>query len=221
MKSFHEWLAETSEYQEVMVCEASLTRMMAHVNQPFGILSGYRKNNADGSPRTREQNILANRAIRSKLNGMSMGVHQLIGHWRECKDPDIAYQECPEDMKTDVIERSYFVPKPADMPIGDFERTIVGLAREAQQDGVLLSDGKIVRAVYTKGGEDVIGTTKMGLGKIGQGYSQHILKQNVPFVFEGFEQMHSSIARQGAAKGGLKLPPLDEAYKTIQGKSLN
>lgn len=221
MRTFGEWLSDVSEISDVTICESSLTRMMSKVNQPWCIITAYRKKNPDGSDRTREQNIAANRVLRGKLNVMKMGVHQLIGHWRECKDSNIPYPQCPEEMKVDAIERSYFVGKPPEVDGADFEQMMLSFAREFNQDGILLSDGQSVRVVYSSGGEDVIGSSNMALNKVAQAYSQHIMKQNVPFVFEGFEQFHGNIARQGATKSGLSLPPLDENFVTLSARQLN
>lgn len=220
MKTFSNWMYEKSEYQEVKYCESSLTRMMSMTDSPWAIITAYRKFNDDGTPRTKEENIQHNRELRSKLNSMKMGVHQLIGHWRECKDSNIPYPQCPENMKVDTVERSYFVPKPKDMDMDYFRDTLLSLGKEKKQDAILYSDGTSVKVAYSSGGEDVIGT-HLGLNQIGQGYSQHILKQNVPFVFEGFEQLHGNYARQGAALHGLILPSVNESFKVIKAKLLN
>jgi hypothetical protein len=221
MRTFTEWLSDVSEVSDITVCESSLTRMMSRVNSPWCIITAYRKKNPDGTDRNRDQNIAANRVLRGKLNSMKMGVHQLIGHWRECKDSNIPYPQCPEEMKVDAIERSYFVAKPPEVELEDFERFMLQLSREFNQDGVLLSDGQSVKVAYSSGGEDVIGSSNMALNKVAQAYSQHIMKQNVPFVFEGFEQFHGNVARQGASKSGLTLPPLDENFVTLTAKQLN
>lgn len=220
MKTFSNWMYEKSEYDEVKYCEASFTRMIAMTNTPYAIITAYRKFNDDGTARTKEENIIQNRDLRSRLNSMKMGVHQLIGHWRECKDSNIPYPECPESMKVDSIERSYFVPMPKDMDFDEFSKMMVSLGREKKQDAILLSDGSVVKVVYSSGGEDVIGT-RLGLNQLGQGYSQHILKQNVPFKFEGFEQLHGNYARQGAALQGLILPSINESFEIVKGKLLN
>lgn len=226
MKTFEEWSFET------IVCESSLSRMLSKVgdgtgsiSNPFAIITAYRKLNSTdspraGLPRTRSENISYNRELRGSLNNLKLGIHQLIGHWQECQDGSIPYKDCPSNMKIDVIERSYFVSKNNELSQDEFEELMINLGNKYKQDAIILSDGTNVRAVYMGGGQDVIGT-KIGLNQIAQGYSQHVLKQNVPFRFEGFEQFHGNIARQGAFVSGLKLPSINEDFKIIKAKSIN
>ena len=221
MRNFSEWLSDFSEVSDIKVCESSLTSMMSRVNSPWCIITAYRKENPDGIARNRDQNIAANRVLRGKLNSMKMGVHQLIGHWRECKDSNIPYPQCPEEMKVNVIERSYFVAKPPEVEIEDFEKLMLQLCREFNQDGVLLSDGQSVKLAYPSGEKDVIGSSNMALNKVAQAYSQHIMKQNVPFVFEGFQQFHGNAARQGSALTGLTLPSYETPFVVLAAKQLN
>jgi len=229
MKNFIEWL---NENYEVVICEGSLQRVLSlagdgsgAISNPFAIITAYRKLNAIGSPRaglprTRSENILYNRELRGSLNSLKLGVNQLIGHWQECQDSSIPYQECPSEMKVDVIERSYFVPKDDKLSQDEFEKLMISLGNKYKQDAIILSDGTEVKAVYMSGGQDIIGA-KIGLNKIAQGYSQHVLKQNIPFRFEGFEQFHGNIARQAASVSGLKLPSINESFKIIKAKLVN
>lgn len=61
-----------------LVCEDSLMRMLEFAKtKDFAILSAYR---AEFSKR---RNIERNRRLRSILNSMKLGVHQLVGHWLE------------------------------------------------------------------------------------------------------------------------------------------
>ena len=185
---------------------------------PWVIITAYRKLNADGSKISKEENINRNLELRSKLNSMKMGVHQLIGHWRECKDSSIPYQDCPDNNKVDVVERSYFVPMPKEMDVDKFKEILLSLGDKYEQDAIIFSDGKDINLMYPSGGKDSIGQ-KIGLNQIGQAYSQHILKQNVPFVFEGFMQYHGNMAR--AYTKGLILPSIDESFKVIKARLVN
>jgi DNA-directed RNA polymerase subunit H (RpoH/RPB5) len=213
--SFEEWLEK--EKSMISFCEASLSRMLMHANQPFGIVTAYRKFDADGSLRTKEENIISNRNLRAVLNAHNMGVHQLIGHWQECKDQTIPYDQCPPEMKTDVVERSYFVPKPEMMSLEEFESLLMKLGKEYSQDGIILNDGEVTR-IGVVDGEDIPIGRKITLNKIAQAYSQHILKQNVPFVFEGFQQYYNIHLRQAV---DIALPPYDEKSKSLQAILLN
>lgn len=214
MKSFGEWC---DERRGVTVCEASLTRMIEHMGRPFAVITAYKSQWDNGVKRTREDNIAQNRELRGRLNARHMGAHQLVGHWRECSLPDTEYEKCPPDKLVDVIERSYFVPMPEDADLEDFRSLMVSLGREFKQNAIIVSDGRVASVIDCNTGSTIVDLGRVSLNKIGQGYSQHILKQNVPFVFEGFEQMHGNIARMGAARSGLLLPPLDEAFRSVSG----
>ena len=218
MKSFGDWVYEKSEFDNITYCESSLTRMLSLSSMPWVIITAYRKLNADGSDRTQKENINYNLELRSKLNSMKMGVHQLIGHWRECKNKDISHQDCPESDKVDVVERSYFVPMPKEMDVDKFKEILLSLSDEYQQDAIIFSDGKDINLLFPKGGQASLGQ-KIGLNQIGQAYSQHILKQNVSFVFEGFMQYHGNMAR--AYTKGLILPSIDEPFKIIEARLVN
>ena len=218
MKSFGDWAYEKSEFDNITYCESSLTRMLSLSSMPWVIITAYRKLNADGSKISKEENINRNLELRSKLNSMKMGVHQLIGHWRECKDSSIPYQDCPDNNKVDVVERSYFVPMPKEMDVDKFKEILLSLGEKYEQDAIIFSDGKDINLMYPSGGKDSIGQ-KIGLNQIGQAYSQHILKQNVPFVFEGFMQYHGNMAR--AYTKGLILPSIDESFKVIKARLVN
>jgi hypothetical protein len=225
MKTFQEWLGETSEQGYVDFCEASLTRMLSMAKMPFAIITAYKSTSSDGSRRPKTENIQRNRELRTILNSKQMGVHQLIGHWRECtatndKGEQIPYNECPQDKLIDTIERSYFVPRPQQMDQGEFEKMISDLGRMFEQNAVIVSDGDDVNLIFSDGEKSPIGK-RAALGRISQAYSQHILKQNVPFIFEGFQQLDGNIARQGAAKVGLLLPPINEKTKRLSGRLIN
>ena len=218
MKSFGDWVYEKSEYNKVTYCEASLTRMLSLSSMPWVIITAYRKLNADGIKISKEENINRNLGLRSKLNSMKMGVHQLIGHWRECKDSSIEYQDCPESDKVDAVERSYFVPMPKEMDVDEFKKILLSLAEKYEQDAIVFSDGKNISLLFPGGKQSSLGQ-KVGLNQIGKAYSQHILKQNVPFVFEGFMQYHQNIARYHTKD--LILPSIDEPFKILEARIVN
>lgn len=222
MTTFYDFY-KSKEKDSVLVCEASLTRMIEHLNKPFAIITAYKvMDEYDGRTcyRNKSDNIDANRMLRSKLNAMRMGVHQLIGHWRECTDNKIPYNQCPPDKLVDSIERSYFVPMPNDYDFEKFRSIIMDLGVKFKQNAVIISDGKTVNVIDCKSGAKTdIG--EFSLGSIGQAYSQHILKQNVPFMFEGFEQIHGNFGRMAATKNGLLLPPIHERPRVLRGTLLN
>ena len=218
MKSFGDWSYEKSEYDNITYCKSSLTGMLSTPSTPWVIITSYRKLNADGSERKKEENINYNLELRSKFNSMKMVVYQLIGHWKECKDKDISYQDCPESDKVDVVERSYFVPMPKEMAVDKFKEILLSVGNEYQQDAIVFSDGKDISLLFRNGNQSLLGKN-INLNRIGQAYSQHILKQNAPFVFEGFMQYHGNMAR--AYTKGLILPSIDESFKVIKARLVN
>jgi len=85
--------------------EASLNRIMHHAgNGPFGIVTAWRKG------LTTQQNIANMSELKSMLRSWNLGFIPMKGHWRECQDPNVSYENCPEDMFEDVVEPSLFVP---------------------------------------------------------------------------------------------------------------
>jgi hypothetical protein len=221
MKTFSEYFEEKLNNTNIYVCEASLSRMLSLADQPFAILTGYKAFWDDGKKRTKQENIQQNFVLKNKLNSQGMGAHQLIGHWRECTLEDVPYEECPTDKLIDVIERSFFVPMPSHTDFDEFKMKMIELGEEFKQNAILLGDGENVYVVDINTGSLSNLGKNISLNKIGQGYSQHVLKQNVPFVFEGFEQFHNNYARQGAKNNGLLLPPLNEEFKVITAKVIS
>ena len=125
-----------------------------------------------------------------------MGVHPLIGHWRECQDRDVEYKDCPEDKLVDVIERSYFVQRPDDVSPDEFADLIFELANKYDQDGVVLRvDALDLNGVYGSKNREEFVKFENGIkvNKIAQAYSQHVKKQNTPFVFEGVETPNATV----------------------------
>lgn len=170
------------EYGEVTIWEdlneSSLTRLLRHSKDgTFAMITAYR-NQYD-----KEQNISRNRKLRGELNQNKMGVHQLVGHWEECIDPDIPYEKCPKDKKKDVIERSYFVPKRKDMTDDEFEKIILSLVKKFDQDAALLYRDGTAYVLEKSGKKFSVGKT-LEIGKMAQAYSQHVKKLKIPFTFD-------------------------------------
>lgn len=164
------------------VCTESLSRILdAAKNRDFAILTAYRKSY------TKEENVLRNRKLRGELNAMQLGVHPLIGHWRECTVPGVPYEECPVNKLVDVVERSYFVFRNDSTSTEDFKKIIMTLGKKYEQDAVILKLGKETKVVMLNSDDSFsIGTT-VTLGKVAQAYSQYVRNLNAPFVFEGIE----------------------------------
>ena len=223
MKKLHEIYAETTPIMSLddwgpnssnnnLISEAGLSRMLSQVksDQDFAILTAYRGNY------TKEQNIARNRDLRSELNKKKMGPYQLVGHWQECQDPSYDYKNCPKNLLKDVIERSYMVVKPKDMEVEEFQKFIISMLQKFEQDGAVYRTGNDINILEKNGNTFKIGSG-MSLGKIAQGYSQHVKKTNVPFTFEGVEVPSTNIGRRLFQEAGLSYPILEsnELQETI------
>ena len=61
-----------------LIVEGSFNRLLSQMKEKdFAILTAYR------STLTKKENIMRNRIFRGILNADEMGVHQLVGYWRE------------------------------------------------------------------------------------------------------------------------------------------
>jgi len=193
-----------SENQNI-ISEAGLSRLLSKYNNSkgaFAIITAYR-NEESGKKLTKQDKIKLNRKLRTELNSMKMGVYQLVGHWRECSDTDIEYNDCPENMLVDVVERSYFVPKSKDLTDDEFEQLILKLTKKYNQDSSLLYRDYMSYLLYKTGKKEPKGKN-LSLGKVAQAYSQHIGKMNTPFVFEGIEQPSSISGAKVMKNEGIK-----------------
>jgi hypothetical protein len=161
-----------------LLTEAGLSRLLNQIkNKDFFIITAFR------GEFDKKQNIQRNKQLRSELNSKKMGPYQLIGHWRECKDSEIDYNDCPENMLVDVIERSYLVTRPESMDFKDFKDFVQKLTSKFNQDASIISIEYNIYLMFKNGSLDKIGSG-VTLNKINQAYSQYIKKQNIPFVFE-------------------------------------
>lgn len=174
-----------------LISEDSLSRTLQTVfSKDFAILSAYRKEFS------KKENIIRNRKLRGILNSLGLGVHQLIGHWREAEN-GVKYSDAKEKDLTDTVERSYLVAKPDSMLFKDFAKLIAecltvdgktqdcAIIHRNKDDGYYLMDSSMKEF-------DNLGS-HLALGKIAQAYSQHVKKSSVPFVFEG-EEVPSSLS---------------------------
>lgn len=174
-----------------LILEDSLNRTLEVMKgKDFAIITAYRGN------MSKRENIRRNRMLRAELNKLHMGVHQLVGHWQEAPD-NKDYRECLPSELTDVIERSYLIAKPEDMSFNEFKNVITNLLTidNATQDAALIKNSEGIFAINKQGDMDKVGSYTT-IGKIGQAYSQHVKKMNVPFIFEGIETPVTNIGKQ-------------------------
>jgi len=185
MKSFKQYLDYDimQENDSWLLSEAGLSRVLQRVDKADDliIITAYRSNIS------KKENIKRNRALRGELNSRKMGSYQLLGHWRECQDSNVEYSKCPKDKLVDTTEHSFLVIKPDDMDSKHFLNFLVKMAKKYDQDGIVYKHEDEYTIVNKRGATEFKIGTNVGIGKLGQAYSQYIKKLNVPFVFEGIQ----------------------------------
>lgn len=187
-----------------LISESSLHRLLnSYKNDTFAVMSAYRAFLDDEVTKTpKSEKIQKNRDLRAAFNEKKMGVYQLVGHWKECTIKNIPYEECPENKKIDVIERSYFIPNTKYSGINDkeFYDLIISLGNKFKQDTVVvglkddLVKEKGIYLIDPKTENVYEHWTHMTLDKIGRGYSEYFLGHNrsKSFMFEGIEIPNSN-----------------------------
>ena len=183
-----------------LIIEGSFNRLISQMqNKDFAIISAYRHEF------DKPQNIKRNRKLRGVLNMKRLGVHQLVGHWREAPK-GIPYNQAKESELTDVIERSYFVVKPDDMDYKTFKTIItkcLTIDNETQDSCIIHLNGGGYYCLYQDGSVDKIGDN-LTLNKIGQAYSQYVKRLDIPFIFEGVEYPSSISGRRMFNQNGIE-----------------
>jgi hypothetical protein len=155
------------------VNEASLGRVWQHMQksgkQSFAILTSWR------AGKTKRENIADFKKLQGEVRSLGSGFFKLAGHWKECQDPDIPYEQCPKDQLVDAAEPSLFV---TGLKLKDVKR----LGARYEQDAIVFggpeTDGKVV-LVKRGGGVSDIGS--FSPSKVSQAYSR---VRGRPFVFE-------------------------------------
>lgn len=202
------------QQDRITISESGLSRLLQHTQQPFAIITAYRDKHS------KEENIHRNRSLRHHLNKKLAGVHQLIGHWQECQDPNIPYAECPPEKLKDVVERSYLVPQPPVLSTDEFAQWIHQLGNLYEQDAIVLYDGTTINAIHKDGTHTKLGT-ELSIGNISQSYSQHVKKNKIPLTFEGIETPTNNIGRTAKTAEGYLFPPTHYSTKEILAESVN
>lgn len=184
-----------------LITEAGFSRVLGKIkkSESFVIITAYR-NEYD-----KKENIKRNRDLRNDFNKKKMGVYQLVGHWKECQDSEVEYEDCPKNKIVDVIERSYLAVKPEDVKDNEFKNFVVSLVRKFNQDGALLKINNYYNVIDRNGKTFKVGEN-LSLNKLSQAYSQFVKKMNVPFVFEGMEIPTTNIGKFMATGVGIKYP---------------
>lgn len=161
--------------------EISLGRVYQHYKQSsekgFGIITSWRAGN------TKKQNLKNLKKLESDIRSMGYGFSKLEGHWVECQDEDIPYDQCPKDKLVASVEPSLFV-------IGINKDEIEKLTKKYHQDASVYAgpetNGKVI-LIFSNGNTMNIG--KFHPSKIAQAYSK---LRGKTFTFEGFEYKSQS-----------------------------
>jgi hypothetical protein len=177
--------------------EASLGRVYQHVRNlnesSFLIISGWRAAN------TKKQNLEQNRKLAESIRSLNLGFNRLIGHWRECQDDSLPYDQCPPDQLRDSKEESFFVPNAS-------LKQAKLLCKQFNQDAVVYGGpdvGSKIVLVFRDGSTQEI-ASKFTPNKISQAFSQ---VRGKSFVFEGFEypaQTWIEKTIEGASKASIQ-----------------
>lgn len=159
----------------VRLDEASLGRVLQHIQgkknvKNWGMLTAYRYIN------TPNQNKKLNKQLEGELRKMGHGFFKVEGHWVECQDGNLSYDDCPKDLLKDAIEESLFVPNIS-------AKEIHKLGKKYGQDAVIFGGEQTkgnATLIFKDGKVENIG--KFSPNKIQQAYSK--LKGGKTFVFK-------------------------------------
>ncbi len=158
----------------VKLDEASLGRVLQHVQgqknvKNWGMMTAYRYAN------TPNQNKKLNKELEAELRKLGHGFFKVEGHWVECQDANLSYDDCPENLLKDAIEESLFVPNIS-------AKEIHKLGKKYGQDAVIFGGEQTkgnATLIFKDGKVENIG--KFSPDKIQQAYSK--LKGGKTFVF--------------------------------------
>jgi len=124
---------------------------------------------------TPNQNKKLNKDLEGELRKMGHGFFKVEGHWVECQDGNLSYDDCPENLLKDAIEESLFVPNIS-------AKQIHKLGKKYGQDAVIFGGEQTkgnATLIFKDGKVENIG--KFSPNKIQQAYSK--LKGGKTFVF--------------------------------------
>jgi len=171
--------------------ERSLGRVFQHTKKAgeksFGIVTSWRSAN------TSRVNRINMKRLQQMVRSMQLGYFMLKGHWQECQDPNVPYDQCPPNKLVDAVEPSLFVP-------GLTKAQAMKIARRFEQDAIIYSGPEtkgLVTLQFRDGGSMTIG--KFSPMKIAQAYST---VKGKDFVFECVAQSHAEALIAGAMSFG-------------------
>lgn len=174
--------------------EASIKRVAQHVKQTasksFGILTASR------DAYSSKENAARNKKLEGTVRSLGLGFFKLKGHWMECKDPNIDYAKCPNNMKVPVIEISLFVPNLT-------LKQALKLAKKYDQDSIVYQgpETKDKVELVSKNGSSIDKLGKFNPDAIGRAYSK---VKGRTFTFEGFQWQPTGVLTNMALNAYLK-----------------
>lgn len=187
-------IREQIKQTKTKMFEASFTRLKQHTDQAkdsgFAILTSWRQPPKDlidpeelkTWKQTQKQNF---EQIKGSVRKAGYGFIQLRGHWRECEDITVSYEDCPEEKLTDAIEPVLMVPKI------DLESAKL-LGQQYNQDAILYAGPEtngVVNLVFRDGSTLTLGN--FSPQTLGQAYTEFRTKSSKStrapryFRFEG------------------------------------
>jgi hypothetical protein len=153
---------------------ASLENIYKHVenltgnSETFGIVTSWR---AANSPADNKKDF---HSLKGLLKSWGLGWINLEGHWQECQDPNMPYNECPPELLKNTVEPSLFVPSLS-------KEQALRIALTFEQDAVIWGKDHKAFLIFKDKSEQPIG--KFSPNKISQAYSK-IKGTNSTFIFE-------------------------------------
>lgn len=174
-------LKEDINESDEQLVESSLSRVLEHTQvRDFCIITAYR------NAYSKKKNEARNRELLASIKDLKCGGIALTGVWQESPE-DIDYEDAkPEDL-TEVVENSYFIPKPDSMSSKEFVDKMFELGNKYNQDTILLvckSEGYCgVYKTKSRTIDNPFPTGKIQVNKIEQAYSR-MRGKNIPFVFK-------------------------------------
>ncbi|MDX1472204.1 MAG: hypothetical protein R3213_11960 [Flavobacteriaceae bacterium] len=190
-------ILEIDYLEEGILNEAGLSRILQHTEDSFAIITAFRGNFSLAENRKR------NRKLEAALKPLKAGGIKLTGHWEEAPD-GVSWEDAKKTGRVeDVVEESYFIPKPSSISVEDFRAELVKLAKKFNQDAFVFDDGRNLTLVGKNGKViDKLGS-KATFGKIGQAYSTLRGRPKTNFVFEGTIDPSNNLHRQSLTLRGL------------------
>jgi hypothetical protein len=187
------------------VNEASLSRVWTHTQKAaekgFAILTSWRQG------RTKRENLAEFKKLQADVRGLGLGFFRLRGHWKECKDDTIPYEDCPEELKVDADEPVLFV---VGLTLKDAQR----LRGKYNQDAVVYGgpETKGVASLVSAGSVNKLG--KFNPNTVSTVYSR---LRGRPFTFEYVAQSWAEklVEKQFDPKLGTLIDELRDATEAL------